>query len=38
MEMTAIVMMIILVGLIWGGFAVSLALAFKKEKKKYSEF
>ncbi len=34
MEFTAIVTMIIVLGLIWGGFIVALRLAFQKEKSK----
>ncbi|NOZ62703.1 MAG: methionine/alanine import family NSS transporter small subunit [Calditrichaeota bacterium] len=37
MEATAILMMILLIGLIWGGFAFSLTLALKKERKKMSD-
>jgi hypothetical protein len=36
MEITAIIMMILILGLIWGGLAFALNLAIKKEKlKKY---
>jgi LPS O-antigen subunit length determinant protein (WzzB/FepE family) len=38
METTAILMMALLIGLIWGGFAFSLTLALKKEKQKMSHF
>jgi len=34
MEITAIIMMIIILGAIWGGLAFSLTLAIKKEKLK----
>jgi len=34
MEITAIIMMIIILGVIWGGLVVALRLAFKKEKLK----
>ena len=34
MEPTALVMMIILLGLIWGGFAFTLRLAIRKERVK----
>jgi len=34
MDITAIIAMIIILGLIWGGFAFALNLAIKKEKLK----
>lgn len=37
MEITAIILMILILGLIWGGFAFSLRLAYKKELIKVSD-
>lgn len=34
METTAIIMMILILGLLWGGLFFTLRLAIKKEKKK----
>ncbi len=34
MEITAVITMIIILGLIWGGLAFSLRLAYKKERAK----
>jgi len=34
MEPTAIIMMMLILGLIWGGLVYSLSLAIKKEKRK----
>lgn len=34
MEITAIIMMILILGLLWGGFAFALRLAYKKEMLK----
>jgi len=37
MEFSTIVMMIIVLGFIWGGFMYFLNMAYRKEKSKHSE-